>query len=55
MLQTGEFCFFFLYSLVEFLIILYASVYPGAESSIHLELQDTELWSRFESLSTEMM
>ncbi|CAF4634605.1 unnamed protein product, partial [Rotaria magnacalcarata] len=29
--------------------------YPRTESPVHLELQDTELWSCFESLSTEMM
>jgi hypothetical protein len=34
---------------------LYILAYPRTESQIHLELQDTELWSRFESLSTEMM
>ncbi|CAF5206871.1 unnamed protein product, partial [Rotaria magnacalcarata] len=28
---------------------------PRTESPVHLELQDTELWSCFESLSTEMI
>ena len=52
MLQTGEFSFF-PQSIIS--LILYTLVYPRTESSIHVELQDTELWSRFESLSTEMM
>ena len=49
---TGmSFVFLLTHDIFSFIFV----AYPRTEPNIHLELQDTDLWSRFESLSTEMM